>query len=49
MEDAEVTARVQAGLRSGLYSWGYTLPESETEMRHFYRMVWNALAPALRR
>jgi hypothetical protein len=48
MEDGEVTARVQAGLRSGLYTYGYTLPESESEMRHFYRMVWDALAPVLR-
>jgi hypothetical protein len=28
-EDRAVTARVQAGLRSGLYQWGYTMPESE--------------------
>lgn len=48
VEDGEVTARVQTGLRSGLYTWGYTLPESEAEMRHFYRMLWTALAPALR-
>ncbi len=48
-EDAVAAGRVQTGLRSGLYSWGYTLPESERNMRHFYRLVWNALAPAFRR
>jgi phenylpropionate dioxygenase-like ring-hydroxylating dioxygenase large terminal subunit len=47
-EDLAVTARVQLGLRSGAYQWGYTLPESEKNMRHFYRFVWNALAPAFR-
>jgi phenylpropionate dioxygenase-like ring-hydroxylating dioxygenase large terminal subunit len=46
-EDIEVASRVQIGLRSGEYSWGYTLPESESNMRHFYQLVWNALGPAL--
>ncbi len=47
-EDMEAAGRVQAGLRSGLYSWGYTLPDSERNMRHFYRLVWDALSPAFR-
>jgi phenylpropionate dioxygenase-like ring-hydroxylating dioxygenase large terminal subunit len=45
-EDREAAARVQTGLKSGMYTWGYTLPESERNMRHFYRMVWDTLAPA---
>jgi phenylpropionate dioxygenase-like ring-hydroxylating dioxygenase large terminal subunit len=47
-EDYAVAARVQTGLKSGMYEWGYTLPESERNMRHFYGLVWNALAPAFR-
>ena len=39
---------MQIGLRSGMYSWGYTLPESERNMRHFYSLVWKALEPAFR-
>jgi len=45
-EDREASARVQTGLRSGLYEWGYTLPESERNMRHFYKLVWESLKPA---
>ncbi len=45
-EDREAAARVQTGLKSGMYSWGYTLPESERNMRHFYKLVWDTLAPA---
>jgi phenylpropionate dioxygenase-like ring-hydroxylating dioxygenase large terminal subunit len=45
-EDREVVARVQDGLRSGLYEYGYTLPESERNMRHFYGLVWQSLRPA---
>jgi phenylpropionate dioxygenase-like ring-hydroxylating dioxygenase large terminal subunit len=47
-EDREAAGRVQKGLRSGMYTWGYTLPESERNMRHFYGLVWKALAPAFR-
>jgi phenylpropionate dioxygenase-like ring-hydroxylating dioxygenase large terminal subunit len=47
-EDRVAAGRVQRGLKSGMYGWGYTLPESERNMRHFYRLVWNALAPAFR-
>jgi phenylpropionate dioxygenase-like ring-hydroxylating dioxygenase large terminal subunit len=47
-EDREAAARVQTGLRSGVYTWGYTLPESERNMRHFYALVWRALEPAFR-
>jgi phenylpropionate dioxygenase-like ring-hydroxylating dioxygenase large terminal subunit len=47
-EDLTVAARVQTGLRSGLYEWGYTLPISERNMRKFYSLVWEALAPAFR-
>lgn len=47
-EDRDAAGRVQTGLKSGLYSWGYTLPESERNMRHFYRLVWEALAPSFR-
>jgi len=45
-EDREAAARVQTGLKSGMYQWGYTLPESERNMRHFYRLVWETLRPA---
>jgi hypothetical protein len=45
-EDREAAARVQTGLKSGMYQWGYTLPESERNMRHFYRIVWETLRPA---
>jgi phenylpropionate dioxygenase-like ring-hydroxylating dioxygenase large terminal subunit len=45
-EDRLAAARVQTGLRSGLYQWGYTLPESEKNMRHFYGLVWKSLRPA---
>jgi hypothetical protein len=31
-----------------MYSWGYTVAESERNMRHFYSLVWKALAPAFR-
>jgi phenylpropionate dioxygenase-like ring-hydroxylating dioxygenase large terminal subunit len=47
-EDRDAAGRVQAGLRSGMYTWGHTLPQSERNMRHFYSLVWQALAPALR-
>jgi len=47
-EDRAAAARVQTGLKSGMYTWGYTLPESERNMRHFYGLVWKALAPAFR-
>ncbi len=47
-EDRDAAGRVQAGLKSGMYTWGYTLPESERNMRHFYALVWKALAPAFR-
>jgi phenylpropionate dioxygenase-like ring-hydroxylating dioxygenase large terminal subunit len=47
-EDQAAAARVQTGLKSGMYEWGYTLPESERNMRHFYGLVWNSLAPAFR-
>jgi len=47
-EDREVSARVQRGLRSGMYTYGYTLQESERNMRHVYKMVWDALSPAFR-
>ncbi len=47
-EDRDAAGRVQKGLGSGLYSWGYTLAESERNMRHFYGLVWKALAPAFR-
>jgi phenylpropionate dioxygenase-like ring-hydroxylating dioxygenase large terminal subunit len=47
-EDYAAAARVQTGLKSGMYQWGYTLPESERNMRHFYGLVWDALAPAFR-
>ncbi len=47
-EDTEAAGRVQAGLRSGMYTWGYTLAESERNMRHFYSLVWRALGPAFR-
>ena len=47
-EDREAAAWVQTGLKSGMYSWGYTLPESERNMRHLYSLVWKALAPAFR-
>jgi phenylpropionate dioxygenase-like ring-hydroxylating dioxygenase large terminal subunit len=47
-EDRAAAARVQTGLKSGMYQWGYTLPESERNMRHFYGLVWNSLAPAFR-
>ena len=47
-EDTEAAGRVQAGLRSGMYTWGYTLAESERNMRHFYSLVWKALGPAFR-
>jgi len=47
-EDIAVCERVQTGLRSGLYQWGYTLPKSEQNMRHIYRMVWETLSPAFR-
>ena len=43
-EDREVSARVQRGLRSGMYTYGYTLQESERNMRHVYKMVWDALS-----
>lgn len=48
-EDRDAAGRVQTGLKSGLYSWGSTLPESERNMRHSYRLVWEALAPSFRR
>lgn len=47
-EDRVAAGRVQRGLKSGMYTWGYTLPESERNMRHFYGLVWDALAPAFR-
>jgi phenylpropionate dioxygenase-like ring-hydroxylating dioxygenase large terminal subunit len=47
-EDREAAARVQAGHKSGMYTWGYTLRESERNMRHFYALVWRALEPAFR-
>ena len=47
-EDVEAAGRVQRGLRSGVYGWGYTLPESERNMRHFYNLVWQSLAVAFR-
>jgi phenylpropionate dioxygenase-like ring-hydroxylating dioxygenase large terminal subunit len=47
-EDYAVAARVQTGLKSGMYEWGHTLPESERNMRHFYGLVWDSLAPAFR-
>lgn len=47
-EDRVAAGRVQTGLKSGMYTWGYTLPESERNMRHFYALVWKALAPAFR-
>jgi phenylpropionate dioxygenase-like ring-hydroxylating dioxygenase large terminal subunit len=47
-EDIAVCERVQTGLRSGMYEWGYTLPKSEQNMRHIYRMVWDTLSPAFR-
>jgi hypothetical protein len=48
-EDTEAAGRVQRGLKSGIYGWGYTLPESERNMRHFYGLVWGALRPAFHR
>lgn len=47
-EDTLAAARVQTGLRSGMYTWGYTVAESESNTRHFYGLVWKALAPAFR-
>lgn len=47
-EDAEAAAHIQTGLKSGMYGWGHTLPRSERNMRHFYRLVWDALEPAFR-
>jgi hypothetical protein len=47
-EDRTAAARVQTGLKSNMYKWGYTLPVSEMNMRHFYAFVWNQLAPAFR-
>ncbi len=47
-EDRDAAGLVQTGLKSGMYTWGYTLPESERNMRHFYALVWKALAPAFR-
>ena len=44
-EDIEVCERIQTGLRSGMYDYGYTLPKSEQNMRHIYRMVWETLKP----
>ncbi len=45
-EDLQLTGSVQAGLRSGVFDAGYTLPESERTIRHFQRLTWDALAPA---
>jgi choline monooxygenase len=45
-EDREVCVAVQAGLESGAVRFGRTMPESETAVRHFHRLVWDSLAPA---
>jgi len=45
-EDVALCARIQEGLASGMVRVGKTVAESETNIRHFQRLTWDALAPA---
>ena len=46
-EDARMMEAVQAGLESGFFESGPTLPEREVALRALHRNAWNALKPAL--
>jgi hypothetical protein len=43
-EDADVVRVQQAGLRSQMIPFGRLLPKSESPIRHFHRLVYDALA-----
>ena len=43
-EDADVVRVQQAGLRSQMIPYGRLLPKSESPIRHFHRLVYDALA-----
>ena len=45
-EDVALCERIQEGLASGMVRVGKTVAESETNIRHFQRLTWDALAPA---
>jgi hypothetical protein len=44
-EDKGVVAAQQPGLASGLVAYG-RLTSTESAIRHFHRLTWEALAPA---
>jgi hypothetical protein len=48
VEDQEACGFIQDGLRSGRVRFGKTVPRSESNIRHFQRMWWDALEPAVR-
>ena len=43
-EDADVVRVQQAGLKSQMIPYGRLLPKSESPIRHFHRLVHDALA-----
>lgn len=45
-EDLAACALVQRNLRTGKVRYGRTMPESESSIRHFQRLWWEALKPA---
>ena len=44
LEDADVVLVQQVGLRSNMVPYGRLLPKSESPIRHFHRLVYDALA-----
>jgi hypothetical protein len=46
-EDKDVVLKQQPGLRSNAIPYGRLLPRSESPIRHFHRLVADALADAL--
>jgi hypothetical protein len=48
VEDQEACGFIHDGLRSGRVRFGKTVPRSESNIRHFQRMWWDALEPAVR-
>jgi phenylpropionate dioxygenase-like ring-hydroxylating dioxygenase large terminal subunit len=47
-EDLEACGLIQEGLRSGRIRYGKTVPRSESNIRHFQQLWWEALEPAIR-
>ncbi len=47
-EDLEACGFIQEGLRSGRIRYGRTVPRSESNIRHFQRLWWELLEPAVR-